>query len=33
MAAIDVRTRLAGFGPPPPTLEFTLAELSPSADW
>ena len=27
MAAVDIRARLAGFGPPPPTLEFMLADL------
>src|SRR6185437_13542311 len=29
MAAADIRTRLAAFGPPPPTLDFMLADLNP----
>ena len=28
MAATDIRARLAAFGPPPPTLEFMLADLN-----
>lgn len=28
MAAVDIRARLAGFGPAPPTLEFMLADLN-----
>lgn len=28
MAAVDIRARLAAFGPPPPTLEFMLADLN-----
>lgn len=28
MAAADIRARLAAFGPPPPTLEFMLADLN-----
>jgi putative DNA primase/helicase len=29
MAAADIRARLAAFGPPPPTLDFMLADLNP----